>query len=34
MGMTHYGVYKEKFNEVTEMEVAWLEEHLKPRAGG
>ena len=29
-GMTHYGVYKERFKEVTEMEVAWLKEHLRP----
>lgn len=30
-GMTHYGVYKEKFKDVTEMELSWLKEHLKPR---
>ena len=27
-GMTHYGVYKERFKEVTEMEVTWFHEHL------
>ena len=27
--MTHYGVYKERFKEVSEMEVLWLKEHLK-----
>lgn len=30
-GMTHYGVYKERFKEVTDMEVEWLKENLKGR---
>jgi len=28
-GITHYGVYKEKFQEVTALEIAWLDQHLK-----
>jgi len=28
-GITHYGIYKEGFNEATELELAWFSEHLK-----
>ena len=28
-GIGHYGVYAEKFKEVTEMEIAWFDKHLK-----
>jgi dienelactone hydrolase len=28
-GIGHYGVYAEKFKEVTELEIAWFENHLK-----
>ncbi len=28
-GIGHYGVYAEKFKEVTEMEAAWFDKHLK-----
>jgi hypothetical protein len=28
-GMTHYGVYQDKFEEVTKMEIEWLSLHLK-----
>ena len=31
-GMGHYGVYKERFKEVTEMEITWLKEHLTTNA--
>ena len=29
MGIGHYGVYAEKFKEVTELELAWFDKHLK-----
>ena len=29
-GMTHYGVYKEKFAEATKMELDWFNRHLHP----
>ncbi len=28
-GIGHYGVYAEKFREVTDLEVAWFVKHLK-----
>ncbi len=28
-GIGHYGVYTEKFKDVTEMEIAWFDKHLK-----
>jgi dipeptidyl aminopeptidase/acylaminoacyl peptidase len=28
-GIPHYGVYRQKFKEVTEMELAWFDKHLK-----
>jgi dipeptidyl aminopeptidase/acylaminoacyl peptidase len=29
-GIGHYGVYSEKFQEVTDLELAWFDRHLKP----
>ena len=31
-GITHYGIYREGFNEATELELAWFNEHLKGAA--
>lgn len=28
-GITHYGIYKEGFDEATNLEVAWFDKHLK-----
>ena len=30
--MTHYGIYKEKFEEATRLELAWFDKHLKADA--
>jgi len=32
-GISHYGIYKEGFQEATDLELAWFTEHLKPVAG-
>ncbi len=32
-GITHYGVYKEGFDEATRVALEWFEEHLKPHSG-
>jgi dipeptidyl aminopeptidase/acylaminoacyl peptidase len=29
-GISHYGIYREKFQEATEMEIEFFDEHLKP----
>jgi dienelactone hydrolase/Ca2+-binding EF-hand superfamily protein len=31
-GITHYGIYREGFQEATTLEIAWFEEHLKGTA--
>ena len=31
-GITHYGIYREGFQEATALEIAWFEEHLKGAA--
>ena len=31
-GITHYGIYREGFQEATTLEIAWFEEHLKGAA--
>ena len=31
-GITHYGIYREGFEEATALEIAWFEEHLKGAA--
>jgi dipeptidyl aminopeptidase/acylaminoacyl peptidase len=31
-GIGHYGVYSEKFQETTDMELTWFDEHLKAPA--
>jgi dienelactone hydrolase/Ca2+-binding EF-hand superfamily protein len=31
-GITHYGIYREGFQEATALEIAWFEEHLKDAA--
>jgi dienelactone hydrolase/Ca2+-binding EF-hand superfamily protein len=33
-GITHYGIYREGFEEATALEIAWFEEHLKGAAPG
>lgn len=32
-GITHYGVYKEGFDEATRVELEWFDTHLKPQSG-
>jgi uncharacterized protein len=32
--MTHYGIYKEKFAEATQMELDWFNKHLKTSGPG
>jgi uncharacterized protein len=31
-GITHYGIYREGFDEATKLELAWFDQHLKPPA--
>lgn len=31
-GITHYGIYREGFDEATRLELAWFKQHLKPPA--
>ena len=33
-GITHYGIYREGFEEATALEIAWFEEHLKGAGPG
>lgn len=32
-GITHYGIYREGFEEATQLELAWFTQHLKGQAG-
>ncbi len=32
-GITHYGIYREGFDEATRLELAWFNQHLKPPGG-
>ena len=32
-GISHYGVYREKFEEATAMEIEWFDRYLKAEAG-
>ena len=32
-GISHYGIYREKFQEATEMEIAWFDGYLKDGEG-
>lgn len=32
-GISHYGIYREGFNEATKLELAWFNQHLTPPGG-